>query len=827
MHWLRTLLRYKLPPSHVLELGSGHGGFVALLRWAGYEAAGLELSPWVVQFSARRFGVPIHCGPVEEQDFEPASLDTIALMDVLEHLPDPAATIRHCLKLLRPDGLLLVQTPRFPEGKTYDVMSVEGDRFLELLKPAEHIYLFSERSIRAFFQQLGVEHLIFEPAIFAHYDMFLAVSRSPLRVHEESETEDVLGAMPGGSLVQALLDLNGQFRDLSRRYQECEEDRAARLRVIEGRGRRLADLHAGMAAPLRHSRYGAVSVANGSPRNEDDRSTASRLKRVAVDMTPLLPGGENGGARFVPLALIPEMSALAPEIEFVLLTSEKSHEEIAWLDAPNVRRLCVMRQADESDVRQALLLRLRRKLGERLAARLPVPVRVRLKSLYWALLSREKRRSLLRQLEVDVLFCPFTAPFFFDPAVPVVSVVYDLQYRYYPQFFTPEQRFFRHQHFTEASRLAGRLICISDYVRETVLENADVRPERVQTIPLGCLQKLPDPSAEEVARAIERLGLREGGFLLYPANFWPHKNHRILLTALGLFRHWYPGSGLALVCTGGSDDRMRELQDAAERMGLGDSVRFPGYLPDYELAALLQGCRALIFPSLYEGFGMPVLEAMAAGKPVLCSNVTSLPEVAGDAALLFDPRKPVEIARAIERLEHEPGLAADLAGRGRERARRFGDATAVARQYLDLFHAAAEGEPRFCDGLHGVYRDGWTSGRMSVTCGAGARGRELQIVLAAPGWLSSEAVTVVLQQGRRGDRDLHVIARGERKMIRREVPAEGDFFEILVDPVFVPKALGINEDERALGVVCEACRLTGSRRTVDLLPSARDGSRDA
>src|SRR5262245_42932968 len=97
LHWLRTLLAYKFPPARVLELGSAHGGFVGMLRLAGFDAIGLEISPWVVEFARATFEVPMLLGPLEAQDLDAASFDVIALMDVLEHLPDPTRTMQRCL----------------------------------------------------------------------------------------------------------------------------------------------------------------------------------------------------------------------------------------------------------------------------------------------------------------------------------------------------------------------------------------------------------------------------------------------------------------------------------------------------------------------------------------------------------------------------------------------------------------------------------------------------------------------------------------------------------------------------------------------------------
>jgi glycosyltransferase involved in cell wall biosynthesis len=188
-------------------------------------------------------------------------------------------------------------------------------------------------------------------------------------------------------------------------------------------------------------------------------------------------------------------------------------------------------------------------------------------------------------------------------------------------------------------------------------------------------------------QVLARLGVGARRFLLYPANPWPHKNHRVLVEAFAAYRRAFPAADLALVCTGAPGPAADALVAwALEDARLPpDSFAFAGYLPEREFVALLQASRALIFPSLYEGFGLPILEAMACGKPVLCSNVTSLPEIAGDAALLFDPRDAAAIAQAIDRLESEPGLEEHLVRRGRARAAHFGTARAMAASYLAAF----------------------------------------------------------------------------------------------------------------------------------------------
>ena len=147
--------------------------------------------------------------------------------------------MRHCLTLLRRDGLLLVQTPRLSPGTTYEDLVARQDRFLELLQPAEHLYLFSESSVRELFHRLGADFLEFEPAIFSRFDMFLAVSAAPLSHSPPSAIEAVLRTTPGGRMVQALLDLGDQFQDLQQRYFTSEADRAARLQVSNEQGQQL------------------------------------------------------------------------------------------------------------------------------------------------------------------------------------------------------------------------------------------------------------------------------------------------------------------------------------------------------------------------------------------------------------------------------------------------------------------------------------------------------------------------------------------------------------------------------------------------------------
>jgi 2-polyprenyl-3-methyl-5-hydroxy-6-metoxy-1,4-benzoquinol methylase len=232
LHWLRTVLKYKLMPAQMVELGCAHGGFVAILRQAGYDAMGLELSPWIVEFARQTFNIPVLLGPIEEQPIDPDSLDAILLMDVLEHLQDPLKTMHYCLELLKQDGILIIQTPKFPEGANFSTLVQQKSLFLKQLKPIDHLYLFSETAVKTFFNRLGAEYISFELPIYPQYDMFLVVSRIPLKPNTISEIEKALMNTKQGWIIQTMLDLDEKYKQLGTNYEVVETDRAARLELI-------------------------------------------------------------------------------------------------------------------------------------------------------------------------------------------------------------------------------------------------------------------------------------------------------------------------------------------------------------------------------------------------------------------------------------------------------------------------------------------------------------------------------------------------------------------------------------------------------------------
>jgi glycosyltransferase involved in cell wall biosynthesis len=178
-------------------------------------------------------------------------------------------------------------------------------------------------------------------------------------------------------------------------------------------------------------------------------------------------------------------------------------------------------------------------------------------------------------------------------------------------------------------------------------------------------------------------------FFFYPANFWVHKNHEVLLVAYQIYlaksAERIPWK---LVFTGHLDERARSLQKMAADLGIASHVTFSGHVPESELAKLYSTASCLVFPSLHEGFGIPIVEAMSFGLPIICGNDTSIPEIAGDAPLYAETRNPTKLADALLTVARNEALRAKLAALGRERLKTFDFSIEVGR-LADVFAAAA------------------------------------------------------------------------------------------------------------------------------------------
>jgi glycosyltransferase involved in cell wall biosynthesis len=252
-------------------------------------------------------------------------------------------------------------------------------------------------------------------------------------------------------------------------------------------------------------------------------------------------------------------------------------------------------------------------------------------------------RRIRRRFEgLDAIHFPLSVMIPPVESPPAVTSVLDVQHELLPEFFSRAELAYRRRVYGWSVRRSRIVVTISQHAAETLVERLDLPEERVRPIHLGIDHETFRPGDEA-----------RDEFLLYPARAWPHKNHARLFEAFAELRRRRPGLELVLTSYEGPAP---------------EGVRALGHVPREELVRLYRTAAALVFPSLYEGFGQPPLEAMACGCPVACSNVASLPEVVGDAARLFDPTSVEELVAAVGEVLDDP---AAWTARGLERAAGF------------------------------------------------------------------------------------------------------------------------------------------------------------
>jgi glycosyltransferase involved in cell wall biosynthesis len=360
----------------------------------------------------------------------------------------------------------------------------------------------------------------------------------------------------------------------------------------------------------------------------------ARRPHIGLNLIFLVPG-ETGGMEVVARELIPALAAAAPP--GMRVTAFVNREAAAERDAPWG--------------------------GAVRAVTVPVNARNRVQ---WVAGEQALLPVLAARAGVDLVHSlASTAPAL--GRFRRVVTVHDLIYARFPETHAGIRDLGMKALVPLAVRRSHRVLADSHSTREDLIELIGAPAERIDVVPLGLGSvRREQPLSERDVRA--RLGLGERGVLLSLSAKRPHKN---LLALLGAFARLPAAERPVLVLPGYPTDHERELRERARALGIEDEVLFPDWISPAELEGLWALADAFVFPSLYEGFGLPVLEAMARGVPVACSNASSLPEVAGEAALLFDPRDEAAIAGALQRLLSDRPLADRLRVLGVQRSREF------------------------------------------------------------------------------------------------------------------------------------------------------------
>jgi glycosyltransferase involved in cell wall biosynthesis len=356
------------------------------------------------------------------------------------------------------------------------------------------------------------------------------------------------------------------------------------------------------------------------------------VRHVGLNLIFLVPG-QTGGMEVAARELIPELIAAAPQTRFTAFINR----EAARSDGP---------------------------WGELLPA-VTVPVNATSR-VQWVAAEQTLLPALAARAGIDLLHSLGSTAPLWGPFRRVVTI-HDVIYARFPEAHPGIRNKGMSLLVPAAARRSARVIADSLATREDLVGLLGLAPEKIDVVPLGIGSVLrAAPLSEAETRSRFDLGSRE--VLLTLSAKRPHKNLTVLISALAAI----PADRRPLLVMPGYPTwHEQELRERAAAAGVLDDVRMPGWISAPEVEGLWALTRAFVYPSLYEGFGLPVLEAMARGVPVACSDASSLPEVAGDAALLFDPHDAAAIATVLRRLLEDPEEARRLGARGIERAREF------------------------------------------------------------------------------------------------------------------------------------------------------------
>lgn len=358
--------------------------------------------------------------------------------------------------------------------------------------------------------------------------------------------------------------------------------------------------------------------------------------RVGINSLFMIPEGVGGSETYL-RNLIRELPALDPAIAYTLYTNRENAGTFAVPPGANLREI-------------------------------PCPVRAvrrpeRLAYEYAVLPMRAQRQH------VDLLFSPgFTAPARRGYA-SVVNIL-DMQPEDMPENFAPFYHFVHTRLMRRAARSAAHILTLSEHAKRRIVAVYGIPPERVTVSYLAAEPAYFTPvTPGEITRVRQTYGIH-APYILSVATLHPHKNLDALIDAFASLRATRDAP-LQLVLVGLRGNAAATLQTKIRAAGIGGATVMTGWAPDADLPALYQGAAVYVLPSRYEGFGIPVLEAMASGTPVVTTTAASLPEVAGDAALLVDPDDRAALVEAVRRVLDDPMLRDDLIARGKARVPRF------------------------------------------------------------------------------------------------------------------------------------------------------------
>ncbi len=292
----------------------------------------------------------------------------------------------------------------------------------------------------------------------------------------------------------------------------------------------------------------------------------------------------------------------------------------------------------------------------------------------------------LRRDRPDVLHVQYTGPLFCP--TPLVVSVHDVSFLEHPEYFTPFRAAQLRCTVRRTVRAASRILTVSEFSKRSILEAYQLDEEKVEVLPNGVSSTFRPISRELAQRALKESRGLEAPFVLTVGDLQPRKNHLGLIRAFEQMIQAHPQLPHHLVVVGKSTWYEPTIQAAVRRSSVASRIHFTGFVPDDELLRLYGACDLFVYPSFYEGFGLPILEGMACGRAVACSNTSGMLEVADSATILFDPHSENEIVLAMRDLLLNPELRSRMERLGMQRASIFSWERTAART-LELYYQVA------------------------------------------------------------------------------------------------------------------------------------------
>jgi len=517
--------------------------------------------------------------------------------------------------------------------------------------------------------------------------------------------------------------------------------------------------------------------------------------KIGINLLPLRPG-KNGGMEFYIRNLLEHLFRIDSDNQYYLITAPYNDSSLEF-SVSNCTKIQIHDETRKFQNTHLLFKKLFRK-GVNFHSNL---------------------ENIIDQYHFDLWFCPFLS---LEPRpikIPSLVTIPDIQHEYYPENFSNAELALRKGYIPPSCEMATEIITISKFSKNSFSEKLGVDPEKIHVIYLAAGDRFFDVNGN-VKEVLKKYSL-PGEYFFYPANAWPHKNHLLLLMGFYLFRKLF-NTSLHLVLSGSGLKDAFDILNLIAQYSLQEYVHILDYIDEEDLPGLYKNASALVFPSLFEGFGIPLVEAMATGCPIIASNSTSIPEVAGDAAYLFDPKNPQSICDAMHRIITDEALRQNLIMNGKKQVSHY-SYDKVARIHLVLFTSAyakiKEVEIAYYHRekvvFLGLYPDGWIS-RMKFNYVGPKRFRYAQMDLI--GGLPVHypmKITVILNKTKK-DR-IQIPAQGKYSF-EFEFPdsIEKDLeysIEIIPERLYVPKKLAINNDEREISVIVDSLTLIDDTET--------------